>query len=391
MNSINKPKNTLFTLKNLSIIAMCGLFAQISLANSVIVSTVKNPDIYSGNQSWFRYYQGPGTVIKDSVILRNIGNETETISLYPTDATSNQVGSFTPKMQDEEQKGIGLWTKLEKNSVTLAPKENIEVKFEIHIPQDITPGQYFGSIINEEVSDSPCDNVLTVAGSCQGNIQIRTRTGNRVYLTVPGQVNENIKLNSFTWKSAKNNTVNFQFSFTNSGNVAFEPKAVIHIYDSFGTKVDTIEAKLGKSLPGSTITPMTTWDHDGHFGSFTAKAEVFYQEDDQGRVDNLHGVTLSEQSELKIFLFPVIPFLVLSSIILFFIIGWSFRQSFYQKIMKNWESYSVQAGDNLIDLAKERNTNWKLIACINKIKAPYVISPKQKIKIPPKKKPLHEK
>ncbi len=370
---------------------MCGLFVNISLASSVIVSTVKNPDIYSGNQSWFRYYQSPGTVIKDSVILRNIGNETETISLYATDATSNQVGSFTPKMQEEEQKGIGLWTKLEKTSVTLAPKENIEVKFEINVPQDITPGQYFGSIINEEVSDSPCDEVLTVSGNCQGNIQIRTRTGNRVYLTIPGQVNENIKLNSFTWKSAKNNATNFQFSFTNSGNVAFEPKAIIHIYDAFGTKIQTLETKLGKSLPGSTITPITTWHHQGHFGSFTAKAEIYYQEDDQGRVDNLHGVTLSEQAEVKIFLFPLIPFLVLSSIALLLIVGWSFRQSFYQKVLKNWENYSVLAGDNLIDLAKERNTNWKLIACINKIKAPYVISPKQKIKIPPKKKSSHEK
>lgn len=391
MNLINKPKNTVITLKSLCIFVICGLFAQVSLASSVIVSTVKNPDMYSGNQSWFRYYQSPGTVIRDSVILRNIGNETETISLYPTDATSNQVGSFTPKMQDEEQKGIGLWTKLEKDSVTLAPKETVEVKFEIHIPQEITPGQYFGSIINEEVSDSPCDEILIVAGSCQGNIQIRTRTGNRIYLTIPGQINQNIKLNSFNWKSAKNNTVNFQFSFTNSGNVAFEPKAIIHIYDGFGTKIDTIETKLGKSLPGSTITPMATWNHKGQFGSFTAKAEVFYQEDNQGRIDNLHGATLSEKAESKIFLFPLFPFLTLLGIILFFAVGWSFRQSFYQKIMKNWELYSVQSGDNLVDLARERHTHWKLIACINKIKAPYVISPKQKIKIPPKKKNTHEK
>lgn len=385
---MQKPKQIL----KIALASLLLFLPQIVSANSLIVSTVKNPDPYSGNQSWFRYYQSPGSIVEDSIILRNAGNQTETIKLYATDATANEAGSFSPKMAEEEQKGIGTWAKLEKNEVTLEPNQSTEVKFTINVPDDISPGQYFGSIINEKISaDIPCDEVLDVSSFCQGNIQIRTRTGNRIYLTIPGEVKQDIKLDNFTWNRADKDSVHFHFSFTNNGNVAFQPKAYIHIYDVWGKQIAVIEGKLGKSLPGTTISPMLDWHLKGEFGNFTAKAEIYYQEDDQGRFDNLHGTVLSERAELKLFIFPWGLFLTIAFLLFLGATAIYLRYAYYQKILKNCQEYTVKEDENLLEIAQKFGTKWEIIARINNLQAPYSLETKQKLKVPSGKHSKHEK
>ena len=67
------------TLKIL-ILGLLLALPQLTLANGIISSTVKNPDPYSGNQSWFRYYESPGNVVKDAIILRILGNQGMSLS-----------------------------------------------------------------------------------------------------------------------------------------------------------------------------------------------------------------------------------------------------------------------------------------------------------------------
>lgn len=357
-------------------------FSSLSLANSLVISTIKTPDPYNGNQSWFRFYSTPGNIIRDSIILKNIGDKSETVKLYATDATSNQSGSFSLKSDSEKQEGIGLWTILSSQTETLNPGESKEIKFQINIPKDLAPGQYFGGIINEKNDQSDCDEVNEISGYCSGNIQIKTRTGNRIYLTIPGELRQDIKLTNFSWNQAKNNTIHFHFNFINNGNTAFEPRAIIDIYDQWGKKVATINKNLGKSLPNSTISPIVDWDSQSNFGNFTAKAEVIYQEDNQGRFDPLHGSALMEKSTISMFIIPH-NFLKLFGLISILIIITIFCCSFYiKKLINSSEIYVVKTDDNLIDLAKKFRTNWQLIALINKLKPPYIISEKQKLKIP---------
>ncbi len=381
------------TKNNLKILILSLLLGvpNLAFANSLIVSTVKTPDPYSGNLSWFRFYEYPGTTIKDALILRNIGNEPETVRLYAADATSNQAGSFSPKMSDETQKGIGSWTKLSAKEITVAPNESKEVTFEIQVPKDITPGQYFGSIIFEQVSDNACDSFLSVSGICEGNIQIKTRTGNRIYLTIPGETKQDIKLKELKWKKTTRNSIHFTFNFTNNGNVAFEPKAVIHLYNQWGQKIKTLDSKLGKSLPGTSISPSMEWKYDQNFGEFTAKTEIYYLEDDQGRFDNLRGTVLSDKKEIKIFIFPWTLAIVSLAALLLATGAYFLRRHSIACIIANCVDYRVQKDENLIGLAEKFHTRWQTLAHINKLKAPYVITENQIIKIPQNKKRADEK
>lgn len=376
----------MFKNHNLKIflIALLLTLPQLSFANGIVSSTIKNPDPYSGNQSWFRYYESPGNTVKDSVILRNLGDQPITIKVYATDAASNQAGSFTLKTNEEEQKGIGLWAKVDRSEVTIQPDENIEVPFEINIPKDLAPGEYFGGIINEEDTQNSCDPIQSVSGQCTGNIQIKTRSGNRIYLTIPGEVKQDIKMTNFSWKQGQK-TVHFNFTFVNKGNVSFEPKAVIDIYNSLNQKIATIEKTLGKSLPNSTISPIVDWEYANNFGPLTAKAKIYYNEEDHGQFNNLHGAVLTDSSEVSMFIFPWMAILIVATIV-FLIAGFFIgRKKYHQHLLNNSIDYTVKADDNIMDIAADHQAKWQLIACLNGLKAPYVLTPGQKLKIPTKK------
>lgn len=384
----------IYNVKNLVAgLALLGIIIpQIALGNSMIVSTVKNPDLYSNNLSWFRYYQYPGTTVKDSLVLRNIGEHEESVKLYATDATVNQAGSFTPKLENETQHGLGQWIKLSEQEVTLGPEESLEIPFTIDIPLGIAPGQYFGSIINEQISTEACinGNASGNGSPCPGNIQVKTRTGNRIYLTIPGEIKHDITLRNLVWKISSQKKIIFTFNFTNSGNVAFEPQAVLHIYDTWGREVDEIESRLGKSLPGSSTSPMMEWNPGDGFGNFTIRAEIYYREDDQGRFDSLHGTVLTEQVEMTVFIFPwtiaVSALAILGAILL----GFFGRRKHYQNLLKHSFEYTVLEGDTIISIAAAQGQKWNRIAKINGLRAPYVLQTGQKIKIPLSKQKQNE-
>lgn len=375
------------TLKIL-IVSLLLALPQLTLANGIISSTIKNPDPYSGNQSWFRYYESPGNVVKDSLILRNLGDQPITIKIYATDATANQAGSFSLKMDGEEQKGIGAWTQISKSEATLLPNQSEEIPFQINIPKELSPGQYFGGIVNEEITAGPCGPYQQVSGFCQGNIQIKTRSGNRVYLTIPGEVKQDIKLTNFNWKQA-GKIIHFNFTFVNNGNIAFEPKAVISLYNVFNQKVDTVEKILGKSLPGSTISPMVDWDYQNNFGPLTAKTQIYYNQDNLGQLDTLHGTVLSDSKDLSIFIFPWEICLIVIVIIAALLGIYFLRKKYYQSILSHCIGYQIKVDDNIMDIAEKNHVRWQTIARLNHLKAPYILEPGQNIKIPGKKPIKH--
>lgn len=378
--------------QKLTKIALTGLmavtFSSQASATSLVISTIKHPDLYTGNQSWFRFYENPGETIKDSIILKNLGTESETVNLYPTDATANQSGSFSLKMQSEEQKGIGLWTRLDSTEVTLKPNESKEVGFQISIPKNLSPGEYFGGIINEKKTDNNCDTLDGNGNkklSCVGNIIIKTRTGNRIYLTIPGQARQDIVMKDLSWKESPGHNILFHLNFVNNGNIAFEPKAIISIYDMSGNKIDSVEKSLGKSLPGTTINPLVEWKYKNKFGSFKANVEIFYKEDDQGRFNELHGVALMESRELRINITPwELVFSILASLL---ILTGIYLASIWKlkTIKRNALVYEVMEDENLLGISDKFKCNWRILAMLNRIKAPFVVSRGQKLLIPGRK------
>ncbi len=348
-------------------------------SNSISLST-KEIDPHTGNQSWFKFQEKAGTQAKDTIVLRNNGASTESIKLYATDAYSNSSGSFSLKDKNDQQNGIGSWTKLEKDQITLQPGETQEVDFIINIPNTATPGQYFGGIMSEPLDITSCPTGTT---NCQGNIKVKTRTGNRIYLTIPGEKIEKIRLISTSTKT-QNQETEFHFAIDNQGNIGYSPKVNIDFYNIFGQRIDMVESSLGQAFPNSTISPVVSWPNKENFGPIKAKIRITYLEIDQGRQNNLRGTPLSESLSYEFFIFPWLwigilggTFLLLTAIL------------FYQKIhlhllLTKASNYKVKSDETLEEIAQKFSTNWQTIAKMNHIKAPYTIRENQTLRVPKK-------
>lgn len=52
----------------------------------------------------------------------------------------------------------------------------------------------------------------------------------------------------------------------------------------------------------------------------------------------------------------------------------------------HWVEYRTKSNDTLNSIAKKHNVSWKLLARVNKLRAPYEIEPGMPLKIPPSSK-----
>ncbi len=356
------------------------LLPVLCFANSQVVMSIKESDPFSSNRSWYSFEEPAGGSATDTIVLRNTSNSEANVKIYAVDAFNNTAGSFVLSNTEDEQAGVGKWTVIEKNEVKIAPNDSREIDFVIKLPDNVAPGQYFGGIIKEEIPANECRQ-----DECKGNIQIKTRTGNRIYLTVPGKLNDDIQLVKSSKRIRSGSEMEFTFEIENNGNVAFEPFAIISIRDAQGQEIEKIEQKIGKSLPGSTIKPSVSWNYSGKFGSYRAEAQILYQEVNFGRLNSLKKSPKYDEAKFDIFIIPwslALPLILLLAISIFTII---FRQLKLKKLLKSAENYKVEANETLEEIASQKNMPWRLLAKINKLKAPYGLKPGQIIKIPKQK------
>ncbi len=369
------------------IFSLMALFPGIASANGNLTIIVKDPNPYSNNQSWFNYEKNPGDIINDVATVKNLGDKPVQARVYPVDATSNDSGSFILRLENEARNGIGKWTNINTASAfTVPPQGSVDVPFQIKIPDALTPGQYFGGIVLEEANPAPTISQFAASAAngqtiCCTNIQIKTRIGLRIYLTIPGTIKDSMLWTGFT-TTQKNKTTNFQFEIKNTGNVALEPIATITVYDNMGNQIDRFQKSLGDSLPGTEISPVVSWDKQPLFGSFKAVSELDYRIKSQAVNQPLHG---SAQLGSKTSTFNVVPWKILL-ILLLCVITVGIMYLAYIKnqnqIRKNWVPYQVQPDDNIVNIAKSHSVDWKKLVRVNKLKAPYLIKEGQSIRVP---------
>jgi hypothetical protein len=359
-----------------------------ALAAAQVTLTVKNPDPYTGNQSWFVYTKNPGETIEDIASIKNFGDESANVLIYPVDATTSDAGSFILKFEHENQNGIGEWTTVSKSPIAIKPNERIDIPFSIHIPKDISPGQYIGGIVLEygPSAKSPQQSDVCVAsGNCgQGLVSVKTRIGSRIYLTIPGKAYETFDLTDFHYYTSLSGQPRFKFTIVNNGNVTYQPQAEITIRDSAGRIYDSFTKPLGNSMPGTTIEPVISWDTNKPlFGAFTATAKVNFAKRFALAGEPLHGAAITKT--VNFWIIPWDYILYASVFIIIAAMIYYLRKISAIKAINNSESYVVQSEDDLMNLAERLGVSWRSIARLNKLKAPYILRTGTTIRIPKRK------
>lgn len=365
-------------------IVTAALILGIGSANATaqITLAVKNPNPYQGNFSWFVYTEDAGEKITDIATLKNFSNEPVDVILYAVDAVSSDSGSFILSFTADEQKGIGAWTEVQSKSLTIPPYEVIDVPFEITIPADAPPGQYIGGIVIEKGSSDDS----TGEGSKENgtSISIKTRIGSRVYLTIPGEIIEDVSFTEFSAKKEITGITRFSLTLENKGNMSYEPEVKIDIFDQSGNLYETIKKPLGTIAPMSTIKPVVEMGKRPFLGNYTAKAYVEFK--CKFVPEDLHGSAHYYEKETT---FWAIPWgIILTVLFIFFALLSIFTEQKLarKKYFNQSEEYTVSAHEDLVAIAKTRNVHWRKVARYNKLQAPYVVREGDKLIIPKIKK-----
>ncbi len=150
-------------------------------------------------KQWFIYTALPlGEKRDDTLLLSNDSDAPLTLKVYPADSAKSSDGGFALEQEVEERDEVGKWITLSTSEVTLEPHTTQEVPFSIEIPADATvdAGEHAGGILIQEKKEAPTTTT--------GGIQLSTRIGVRVYVTVPGEVKEDVTIKSFNLKTSEN-------------------------------------------------------------------------------------------------------------------------------------------------------------------------------------------
>lgn len=332
------------------------------------------PSGEKGTRDWFIYDLKPGETTEDHVVIINYSEVDQYVTVRAYDSEPSNIGGFALSGPNSEQKGIGLWVKLDEEEATLAPGEKKVIRFTITIPETADAGEHSGAV-----------TVQTAPKELKGKsgISIGTRVGARIYETVPGKILKKISLVSFGMTDWEDRGY-FQLDLTvkNEGNVTLTPLARLNIAGWGLVKRNKIfhDATLQKGFELMRNTEVSTnwqWERP-YFGRYNFQVTMEYEDE--------NNVTQKITTEtLSIFIMPWRDATILGSILLFallLIIGWIlYRKKKYSG--KGWEQYKTKDTDNIMILAQKYAVSWKHIIKVNKIKKPYFLMPGQTVLVPP--------
>lgn len=131
-------------------------------------------------RGWFLYNVKPGSVIEDTLVVRNNSGADTTVELNANDATVTTDGTFSPNANQTPNTALGSWITLSQKTLAIGGSQNIGVPFTINVPKDVKNGEYAGAlsaiIANNETS--------------QNGVGANIRIAVRMYLTVNDESEE---------------------------------------------------------------------------------------------------------------------------------------------------------------------------------------------------------
>jgi hypothetical protein len=354
--------------------------------------TVTTPN---ANLRHYSFEIEPGQKIESTIIINNLGNSALKATLYGADSTHSNLGTFALTAAGSEQKHIGKWVKFKEPTIVIPPKKELEIPFEIILPEKVTPGDYAGGIAVEglpiqqkvetyiQMEDgSTVKNTENNAGS---QVNVTSRFITKLYVSVPGEKTYDYALTSFTYDAGhQSKKPVFALSFKNDGNTIIQAEPKINIAGLPGITPDSLAMSSISLQPGMTLKNIETrWENRPSFGLYKTSAVVDFYELDIINNEKIFLETKTLNTPL-INLTPWYYAVIIAAIVLFLIAAPLFLFIRKRIYIAGCYKYKTQDGENIIDIAKKHKADWKRIAKINKIKPPYNLKKGQTLLVPKK-------
>jgi len=214
-----------------------------------ITWSVKPLDSSSGGRTTFDYAVGPGTAIKDWVVIANSGKVAADFKVYATDAINDrESGKLSLLPADRVPSDLGSWVTTNLSEVHLEAGTQATVPFTVAIPSDASPGDHTAGIIASSVT----------TGSQKGQqVVVDQRVGARMNLRIAGAIVPKVAAAGFvTGFSPSLNpfapgSMAIDYSVTNRGNIRLDVLQRIDVAGPFGIHLGTVTLPAVENLlPG---------------------------------------------------------------------------------------------------------------------------------------------
>jgi len=322
----------------------------------------------ANQSSELKYIINPEEVKTDILEFENTEETGEiTIELGAVDGTSGDNGVIAFKVLSQKQAHIGKWIQLEPSKIVLKPREKVQVKISIEPGKYATPGTYVGglSMMNYKKNVSPTSNT---------SVKVSSRLVSKIFLTVPGEISNKYALKKFSYLNGEKN---FDIGFTNQGNTLLRLKGNINVVNRITGKKTTIEfpetlIQKDESIEKKIISPIKDI-----IGFYEAKLNLSVDYYD-GINDKYYPLGFVK-NDIN---FNIIPWLLIIIILLITAVCIALyisKKRNDKKYLNECVKYQVKPGDTLTSIAKTYEMDWKKLAKINKILAPYSVTTNQEI------------
>lgn len=330
------------------------------------------------DSSGFLYKIELGSSKKGGFMVINNTKVKKTFLVYTADSTPSTDGGFACKQFLEDKKDVGAWIKLSKSEVTLEPGTNEIISFDISVPNTkIDSGEHNGCFLVQEKKENTTDQ-------SKSGIQLSIRTGVRVSVIIPGDLSKKISIDKFALNKKSNNFI-FNVAVKNEGNISSNTDVRVIVQNVLGLP----HKKLGGEyviLRDETSVWNFTLPKPFWGGFYKAKLSVKYNPNTRDSLEDTKNlITLESDKTITFFSFPTTRGLIIEVLILLFIAFniyllyiWKKRQDW----IKTWKDYKVARSTNIKVLAEKFDVNWKLLASVNKIKAPFMVDSKDELRVP---------
>ncbi|MDB5182212.1 MAG: hypothetical protein JWP13_975 [Candidatus Saccharibacteria bacterium] len=215
-----------------------------------------------------------------SLFVENITASTLTVGGVKNDFVSSDDESGEPRVildDDKSAPGNSFKTLVGAlPTVQLKPNERREIRVTLSVPKNAAAGGYYGAI-----------RFAPGSGETDKNVSLTASVGTIFLIRVPGDIKEQLQVESFAIKGGNNTgslfnsgPVNVVIRFKNSGNIHLQPFGKVTVKNFSGKVIDEFEINntqpRGSVLPGSIRKFDYPVKEKKLFGRYTAEGSFGY-------------------------------------------------------------------------------------------------------------------
>ncbi|WP_370291578.1 hypothetical protein [Nocardioides sp.] len=208
---------------------------------------------------YLQYLATPGSTVRDSIALVNLGDKPLTLRVYAADAQQGVDGTFGLAPGDATPTESGSWFKLDvpaSGKVKVPGRKGrtlgrIVVPFEARVPADAQPGDHVAGVLA----------ALETEGKNTDGTKLRfdQRIGVRAYFRVAGPINPELKVENmrldYGWSPSLKGRdgVTVTYDVRNTGNVRMNATQLINLDRRFHSEQFGRPKPIDDLLPGSSV------------------------------------------------------------------------------------------------------------------------------------------